>query len=155
MKRPAKGHTPKQYAYATRKLAGGGSSKKEIALLSGFSPSVAKNAYNKIERTEGYANAMNELASKSSNVLLAILSEYQARGLKDFADKDLNGAANAIIGVWDRIDKKRAPDKIKDPNHNPLRAVMMQRVEHQTVHVASTPVEIKPEEKVEAIDLDF
>lgn len=165
MKRPARGSTVKQFAYAQNKLNGRGSTKKEVALLSGFSPSVARNARTKIESTEGYHNAMLELATKSNNLILAAFSEYQARGLKDFTNKDLNGALNAITGAWERIEKLRSPNRNTDPNQNPLRKVFMQRVENQTVNITEPTekqekakvieaVEIKPK-KEKALDLDF
>lgn len=164
MKRPKTGSTPKQYAYAVNRLAGGGRSKKEIALLSGFSPSVAENIKHKVEDTQGYQNAVLELSTKSNNVALAILSEYQARGLKEFSNKDLNAALNAIAGAWERFEKRRQPDKNKTEEGNPLRAVIMQRVKNQTINVAPEPKEPEapqyeqpqPKKKEEPVpDLDF
>jgi hypothetical protein len=139
MKRPRRGSTIKQYAYATRRLNGEGRSKKEIALLSGFSTSVAENAKAKIEETEGYKNAVIELATKSNNLLLAVMSEFEARGLKDFSNSDLVKALNAISSAWDRVEKTRAPEKMKNPDVNPLRGVFMRRVETQTAIVETMP----------------
>ncbi len=136
MKRPRRGSTPKQYAYATRKLTGAGSSKKEMALLSGFSPSTAENVKYKIETTEGFHNAMLEMATKSNNVLMAILAEYEIRGMNTFSNKDLNGAVNAIAAAWDRIETRRAPARSKDPEQNPLRRAIIQKVENQTINMA-------------------
>lgn len=141
MKRPQTGSTPKQYAYAQRRLNGDGRSKKEMALLSGFSPAVAENVKAKVENTEGYQNAIIELATKSNNLLLACFAEYQARGLKNFSNKDLNAALNAISGAWDRVEKTRAPSKMKTPEGNPLRAVFTKRVETQTAVFESAPEE--------------
>jgi hypothetical protein len=141
MKRPQKGSTPKQYAYALRRLNGEGRSKKEMALLSGFSPAVAENVKAKVEDTEGYQNAVIELATKSNNLLLACFAEYQARGLKDFSNKDLNAALNAISSAWDRVEKVRAPAKMKTPEGNPLRAVFTKRVETQTAVFEAAPEE--------------
>ncbi len=169
MKRPQKGSTIKQYAYATRKLGGQGSSKKEIALLSGFSPSVAANAKNKIENTEGYNNAVIVLAAESNNLLLAVLSEFKARGLRDFSNADLTKALNAITGAWTKIEEKRAPSQMKTPEGNPLRGVFQRRVETQTVTIEPVPsndsadantihVEVTPVEDATPtpeIDLDF
>jgi hypothetical protein len=156
MRRPQKGSTIKQYAYATRRLGGQGSSKKEIALLSGFSRSVAENAKNKIESTEGYQNAVIELATESNNLLMAVLAEFKARGLKDFSNKDLNSALNAISGAWDRVEKVRAPNAMKTPQGNPLRAVFTQRVETRTAVVESAPASPSPTPTpVEVIDLDL
>ncbi len=148
MKRPRGGSTPKQYAYAQLKMTGGGRSKKEIGKLAGFSNSVAANAKYKIENTEGFHNAMLELATKSNNILLSILSEYQARGLKDFSNKDLNGAVNAIGAAWDRIENRRNPAKSKDPEQNPLRRAILQKVENQTINVnPANPTPIEAEDR--------
>lgn len=139
MKRPQKGSTTKQYAYAVRKLNGQGRSKKENALLSGFSPSVSNNVANKIEKTEGYLNAVTVLAAESNNLVLAVMAEFKARGLEDFSNKDLVGAMNAISAAWDRFDKRRAPNKNETPEGNPLRKVFMQRVENQTIINTTNP----------------
>lgn len=141
MKRPRRGSTVKQYAYATRRLNGEGRSKKEIALLSGFSKSVAENAKNKIEDTEGYQNAVIQLATDSNNLLLAVMAEFKARGLKGFTNADLTKALNAISGAWDRIEKVRAPNSLKTPEGNRLRGVFTRRVETQTAVVESVPPE--------------
>ena len=165
MKRPQRGSTPKQYAYATRRLSpGGATSKKEMALLSGFSPSVAENVKAKIEDTEGYKNAIIVLATKSNNLMLAAMTEFEARGLKGFSNADLTKALNAITGSWVQIEKSRAPNQMKTPEGNRLRGVFTRRVETQTVAVESIPAEeaaSAPQENKEepihkdVIDLDF
>lgn len=139
MKRPKNGSTVKQYAYATRRLGGQGTSKKEMALLSGFSPSTAENVKHKIEETEGYQNAIIVLAAESNNLLLGVLTEFKKRGLSEFSNKDLNSALNAISGAWDRIEKNRAPNKMQTPEGNPLRGVFQRRVETQTVTIEPIP----------------
>lgn len=163
MKRSSTGSTPKQYAYAVKRLNGQGRSKKEIALSVGFAPSVANNAHNKIEKTEGYQNAVIQLAADSNNMALAVLSEYKARGLANFSNKDLNGALNAIGAAWEKFNKVRAPNGYKDDN-NPLKKVFMQRVENQTINVQPREVEVSapmPEIKIQEegpglnLDLDF
>ena len=159
MKRRKGGSTLKQFAYARKLLNADGRSKEDIARTVGFSPSVAKNAYNKIEKTEGFQNAVLKLAAESNSVLLSIITEYRLRGLSDFSNKDLNGAVNAISVAWDRINKHRAPDKNRTPEGNPLRAAVLQRVEHQTVVVESKnedypEITIKNKEE-DPIDLDF
>lgn len=154
MKRPKKGSTLKQYAYATRRLNGQGGSKKEMAVLSGFSKSVAENAKYKIENTEGYQNAVIQLAHKSNNLLLAVMTEFEVRGLKDFSNADLTKALNAITGAWDRIETRRAPQKMKTPEGNPLRAIFTQRVETRTATLepipANVPVSTNPPEAKDA-----
>lgn len=141
MKRSKTGSTPKQYAYATRRLGGQGRSKKEIALLSGFSQSVAENAKHKIEDTEGYHNAVIQLAVDSNNLLLAAMEEFKARGLKGFTNSELTKALNAISSAWDRIEKVRAPDKMKTPEGNRLRGVFTRRVETHTAVIDQVPTE--------------
>jgi len=167
MKRPSTGSTPKQYAYATMRLTGQGGSKKEIARKAGFSHSVAKNAKYKIENTEGYQNAVIVLAHESNNLLLAILAEFKARGVKNFSDKDLIGSLKAMTTAWDKIDNKRAPAKLKTDEGNPLRAVFTKRVETQTVRFEKEKQDkISKQEKAtareaevvavgEGIDMDF
>lgn len=165
MKRPRGGSTLKQLAYAKKLFNADGPSKKDIALSVGYSPSVANNVQVNIEETEGFHNAMKKLAIDSNNLLLEVMSEYKARGLSEFSNKDLNGAMNAIAAGWDRINKSQNPGKNKDPEQNPLRKVFMQRVENQTIinnpaqaviaeesATASSPEEDNP---VKDIDMDF
>lgn len=139
MKRTKKGSTVKQFAYATRMMNGKAGSKKEAALLSGFSISVANNAKNKIEGTDGFKNAVGVLAYRSNNLLVAVMNEFEVRGLSEFSNKDLVGAMNAITAAWAKIDEKRAPNKMKTEEGNPLRAVFTRRVETQTAVIESVP----------------
>lgn len=158
MKRPQNGSTIKQIAYATRLMGGRGSSKKEIAKLSGYSTAVAENAKYKIESTEGYKNAMLHLAQKSNNLLMSIMLEFETRGFKDFSNKDLVSAINAVTGAWDKIDSKRAIPMMKNPETNPLRKTFTERVETRTVTMepATPPVKIyeQPAESADASDPD-
>lgn len=166
MRRPNKGSSLKQVAYATRVMSGGAGSKKEAALLSGYTLSMAQNAKAKIEDTEGYHNAMFALAMKSNNLLLAIMSEFSARGITEFSNADLIKALNAVSGAWDRIENRRAPNALKTPEGNPLRAIFTQRVETRTAVLeqaespapAPTPVPAIAAEAPAAqapIDMDF
>lgn len=141
MKRPRSGSTIKQVAYATRRMNGQASSKKEAALLSGFSMSVAENVKAKVEDTEGYKNAVIVLAHKSNNLLLGIMTEFELRGLKDFSNADLVKALNAITGAWDKIETRRAPNKMQTPQGNPLRGVFQRRVETTTAVIEQVPTE--------------
>lgn len=138
MKRGKNGSTPKQYAYATKRLSGDGRTKKDIALSVGYSSTIANNIKHKVEETEGYQNAVIELARKSNNVVLAVLAEYEARGLEDFSNKDLNGALNAIASAFEKFNKVRAPNSKQD--ENPLRKAILQKIENQTIHISNTPV---------------
>ncbi len=157
MKRTSKGSTIKQYAYATRRLSGNAKTKKEAALLSGFSLSVAENVKAKVEDTEGYQNAVMVLAAESNNLLLGVMAEFKARGLQDFSNKDLVSAMNAISAAWTRIEEKRAPNKMQTPEGNRLRSVFTERV--RTVSVEPVPEAPAPANFVESTpvesDLDF
>lgn len=158
MKRSKVGSTPKQYAYAVKRLNGDGKSKKSIALSVGFSPTVASNAKNKIENTEGYQNAVIQLAAESNNMVLAVMAEYKARGLKKFSNKDLNGALNAIGAAWEKFNKVRAPNGSLQPE-NPIKRAIFQKIENQNITV-NNPKEDAPASgpiptPVENIDLDF
>lgn len=141
MKRPKTGSTPKQVAYATRMLSGDADSKKEAALLSGFSMSVAENAAAKIEKTEGYHNAMIGLATKSNNLMLAALHEFEARGLKGFTNSELIKALNAIGSAWERVEKQRAPNKLKTPEGNRLHGILTRRTTVETAVLTAPPTE--------------
>jgi hypothetical protein len=155
MRRTKSGSTPRQYAYAVKKLNGDGRNNKEIALSVGYPPSTANNTKQKIEKTEGYQNAVIKLANESNNMALAVMTEFKARGLKGFSNKDLVGALNAIGNAWERFNKVRAPSGSKS-EENPLRKVILQRVENQTIHVDSTPAPEPVEEpEEEEVDLDF
>jgi len=156
MKRPKHGATIKQYAYATKLLNGQGRSKKDIALSVGYAPSIAANVENKIENTEGFSNAVIALATESNNMVLAVMAEYKARGLKNFSNKDLNGAMNAIAQAWDKFAKHRAPNKNQTPEGNKLKAVIMNRIENQTINNNPPAVVTRETSKDGGIpDLDF
>ena len=144
MKRPQRGSTVKQMAYATRMLGGQAVSKKEAALLSGFSMSVAENAKYKIEDTEGYKNALLMLHTRSNNLLNQLLVEFELRGFNEFSNKDLISAVNAISTAWEKIGKTRAAPAMKDPEKNPLRAIFTQRSETRTMVLepANAPVKV-------------
>lgn len=140
MKRPKNGATIKQYAYAKKLLNADGPSKKDIALSVGYSPSVASNVMNNIEKTEGFHNAVVALAAESNNLVMGIMAEYKARGFTDFSNKDLNGALNAIGTAWDKFNKASAMEKNQDPSKNRLKAVILNRIENQTINnVAVSP----------------
>lgn len=150
MKRSRRGSTIKQYAYATRMMNGQATSKKEAALLSGFSMSVSENVKNKIEDTEGYRNAIGALAAESNNLLVSVMMEFKSRGLKEFSNKDLVSAMNAITSAWSKIDEKRAPNRMQTPEGNPLRAVFMKKTETLTLEPAAP----QPVSTVEARIID-
>lgn len=151
MKISKTGSTMRQVAYARRVWGGKSENKKQAALDVGYSPSVANSCVLKIESKRGFNNAMAKLASDSGNIALAVMHEFQARGVKDFSNKDLVGALNAIAGAWDRFNKGLIEqERPTDNGKNRLRTLMIQRVENQTI-VAPEVKEIKDAPK----DLDF
>ncbi len=153
MKRPQRGSTVKQYAYATRRLSPGkAQSKKELALLSGYSMTMANNIKAKVEDTDGYKNAITVLAAESNNLLLEVLNQFKVRGLSEFTNPELIKALNAISGAWDRIEKTRAPNRLQTPEGNPLRAILQQRVETRTMTIEQAPPHPLP---AHHIDLDL
>ncbi len=168
MKRPKNGSTPKQFAFAQRMMGGGGETKREVALLSGYTPSMADNVRAKIENTEGYHNAMAELAHKSNNLMLEALHQFEARGLNGFTNSELIKALNAIGNAWEKIEKQRAPNKIKTPEGNRLHGLFTRKTVTETAVIGpaaedalpAVPEDIKDAEyseaaKPEEIDLDF
>lgn len=129
------GYTPKQLAYARRVLEGDGSTKREIALKSGYSPGSAGNAGAHLESKMGFHNAMAKLAAQSNMVVTALMEEFQNRGVKHFSDKDLIAATNALTNSWMKFNKvniENATPKAQTPNR--LRPVIMQHIENQTVN---------------------
>lgn len=133
---------------------------------------VAENAAAKIEKTEGYHNAMIGLATKSNNLMLAALHEFEARGLTKFTNKELIGALNAIGAAWERVEKRRNPDGGKLPPGGNRLAGIFKRTTTTTTETAVIPpvsespatpgeepkdaeyVETVPEEVTES-DMDF
>ena len=126
--------------YAKRMWGAKGNDKKHIALDVGYSPSVANSTKSKIENHPGFNNAIAALAHESNNMAMAAMAEFKARGLRDFSNKDLVGALNAIAGAWGKFNAEgRGAPKIPE-NKNRLRTVILQRIENQTI---SAPAEIR------------
>jgi len=153
---PRNGSTLRQHAYARRVWGAKGQDKKNIALDVGYSMSTASKATEKIERSKGFQNAVAKLAHESNNMAVAVLSEFKSRGLKDFSNKDLVGALNAIGGAWSKfnyaeIEATKQEKEKKDGNR--LRAVIMNRIENQTINnPAPLPAVV---EEIKHIDTDF
>jgi len=129
-------------------MDGNANSKKEAALLSGYSMNVADNVHSKIESTEGYKNAIIVLATKSNNLMLAALTEFEARGLKGFTNAELIKALNAIGSAWERVEKQRAPNKMSTPEGNRLYDIFRKQN-------SKKPVEAEFVEKPSDNDMDF
>ena len=124
----------KQMAYAKRILGGQGTTKKEIALNSGYSPNVANSVSSHIENKPGFHSAMSALAVDSNNLALAAMHEFKARGFEDFSNKELVGALNAIGNAWSKFNA--APkDPSNSPTGNKLRTVVLQQIENQNLQL--------------------
>lgn len=136
--------TPMQTAYARRVWAGAGKDRKHIALDVGYSPAVANAIIQKIESKPGFNNAMAKLAAESNGMALSVLHEFKARGLKDFSNKDLVGALNAIGGAWQKFNsgfQRNMDGPGTKLGSNRLRSIILQRVENQTVNNNVPPPE--------------
>jgi hypothetical protein len=125
----------KQTAYARRVFGGQGKCKKQIALDVGYSPNVANSISSHIENQPGFHNAMMVLARDSNNLALEAMHEFKARGFKDFSNKDLVGALNAIGAAWSRFNTV-PKEKGDGQSNNRLRTVILQQIENQTLSVA-------------------
>lgn len=139
--RKMKNATPRQMAYARRVWSGQGVNRKQIALDVGYAPSVA-NSLDKIEGTRGYQAAISKLASESNNLAVAVMAEFKARGFKDFSNKDLVGAMNAVGSAWAKFNQ--VPKDDSPGGENRLRAVILQRVENQVIQQAPIEVPVQP-----------
>jgi hypothetical protein len=151
------GSTIKQTAYARRVFGGEGKDRKHIALDVGYSPSVANDIKAKLESTKGFNNAMAKLATESNAIALQVMYEFKSRGVKDFSNKDLVGALNAIGNAWSKFNSgliadERERNKNKT-DKNKLRTVILQQVERQTIQVENTPVSIDPLDDIRNLDL--
>lgn len=143
MRRTKTGFTPKQYAYAKNTLGGNGRSKKEIALVSGYSKSVAISVSEHIEKTEGFDNAMSALASESGNIMLAIF--HRIKHHKNLDDADLPSLLK-IVEVMGQAWERFIPKQKDNDTANKLRSIVLNRIENQTVNQTIKPVGNKPAE---------
>ena len=120
--------------------------------------STAENAHAKIEKTEGFHNAMIVMATRSNNLMLAALHEFEARGLKNFTNKELIGALNAIGSAWERVEKQRNPNKDQPSGGNRLAGIFKRTTVTETAVIPpQPPVSEVPATPVsrETIDADF
>lgn len=125
----------KQMAYAKKLFGAQGKNKKQIALDVGYSPSVANSISSHIENKPGFHYAMSALAVESNNLALEAMSEFKARGFKEFTNKELVGALNAIGNAWSKFNNTQKKDSDEDKKSlNKLRTVVLQQVENQVVN---------------------
>jgi hypothetical protein len=144
MKITHKGASMKQMAYARRVFGGQGKCKKQIALDCGYSPNVANSISSHIENKPGFNSAMAALAVDSNNLALAAMHEFKARGFKDFSNKDLVGALNAIGSAWSRFNAPPPNPRGDGQSNNRLRTVILQQIENQTVLESNKVIDVTP-----------
>lgn len=155
--------TIKQKAYAQRILGGDGKSKRQIALDSGYSPSVASSVRSHIETRRGFYNAMTALAVESNNLALAAMYEFKARGFQDFTNRELIAALTAIGSAWARFNDVKKDDDGDYKGKNKLRAIVLEqagkdRFEQRTPtskDIIDAELEREEEKRMMEIDLDF
>lgn len=143
------GSAPRQMEYAKARIfSNKRPSKKRAALRVGYSVTTANSAVSKIESKPGYINAVSKLSNESQSLALDIMAEFKRRKISEFSDKNLIGALNAIGNAWakfnagPKVNPKR--DGGYDSGKNPLRTVILQRVENQTISAPATTVETTP-----------
>lgn len=136
MKRYKNGSTMKQKAYARKILGAVHKTKKETALAVGYSMAVANSIKTKLEGTEGYANAVRDLAMETGDV---VMHAYASIKNRDLDKEDLKTVLRAVE-VLSNAFEKFSNDRVKDDNslkNNRLRTVLMQRVENQTINAGT------------------
>ena len=136
----------KQLAYARKLFGAEGVNRKQIALDVGYSSNVSNSIKTHIENKKGFHNAMSALAIDSNNIALSVMHEMKSRGFKDFSNKELTGALNAIGNAWSKFNT--VPEQVKDSNRsdtNKLRTVILQQIENQTV---TAPQDVAKEQTV-------
>ncbi len=146
----------KQLAYARRVWGAEGSDKKSIALDVGYSPAVASSVVSKIESRKGFQNAIAQLAADSNNMALTVMSEFKARGLKDFSNKDLVSALNAIAGAWDKFNKgfQQSLTPPEDNGKNRLRTVVLQNITKQVNITSEEPATASQKGKATSVEFE-
>ena len=151
---PKNGSTLKQMAYARRVFGAKGKIKKYIALDVGYGNGASNSISSKIEKSVGFNNAMAKLALESNNVALSVLHEFRARGVKDFSNKDLVGALNAIGNAWSKFNPLAKAAKDPSQDTNKLRTIIMQKIENQTMSTANPPDEIIKELRPDEVTVE-
>lgn len=135
----------KQKAYALNSLTKGVRSKKEAALMSGYSESAANSVAVKIEGTEGYSNAMRDIAAETGNVVLEIYHTIKNKDLSKEDFKTLVNAAGVLAGAFERFNggskKEATPEKI-----NNLKVIFQNHAKGATVDATAEADTIQDQE---------
>ena len=82
---------------------------------------------------------MSALALESNNLAMSAMHEFKARGFKDFSNKELVNALNAIGSAWDKFNAEPKQPKEQDLSGNKLRTVVLQQIENQNVLTSTDP----------------
>lgn len=143
------GSAPRQMEYAKARIfSNKRPSKKRAALRVGYSLTTANSAVSKIESKPGYINAVSKLSNESQSLALDIMAEFKRRKISEFSDKNLIGALNAIGNAWAKFNAGPKVNPNRDGGYdsgkNPLRTVILQRVENQTISAPAPTVETTP-----------
>ena len=129
MRRLKNGSTPKQYAYAMRRWGGEGKSRRQIAMAVGYAENTANNAVARIEKTEGFHNALGDLAEKNHALALKVYAELNKR---DLSKEDFSKLINSIQIIGNAFEKF-APKQAQSQSALPYKALLLQHVENQTI----------------------
>jgi len=143
--------TPRQTAYAMRVWSGSGESKMQIARDVGYAASTANALASHVDNTKGVNMVIAKLAAESGGMAMEVLAEYRNRGLRDFTNKDLNGALNAIGSAWARFSQpltRPEPQSGNKSGENKLRTIILQQVENQTI-LPQAPIEVQEEDPMD------
>ncbi len=100
-------------------------SRRQLAVSVGYSQSVADKVTEKIESTEGYANAMAALASETGNVALKALNVLKNRDLSKETTAQILDAIETLGRAWDRFTPQivKADDNAK---RSSLRSIILE-----------------------------
>ncbi len=144
MRRTKGGYTLKQHAYAMRMLApSDAKSKAQMAREVGYSPSVALSVSDKIEKTEGFSNAIAALAAESGNVALKLMHKLKHQDIGDMSFEVAVDQLTKIAAVFEKFTPKQSKG---DDKPNGLRDIILREV---------TPVESRTVEEADAEKLDI
>lgn len=139
MKRTKNGYTRKQYAYAQRSLApAGATTKKAMALAVGYSPSVADSVKDRIEKTEGYSNAIAALASDAGNVALKIMHKLKHADIDKMSFETAVDQLTKVAAVFEKFTPQAKVEETKKPNG--LRAIILEHVTARDVEPRTSTV---------------